>query len=97
VVACDLGNLQSGTIQRLIANFSDEAIATCYHHTAGFPKTLCAIDTPSALPILQTAFAQQQYCPVKILQTVDCVLIDPMSDRKIANINTPDDWQGNTV
>ncbi len=97
VVACDLGNLKSDTIQRLIDNFSEEAIATCYRNKAGFPEALCAIYTPSAFPIFQTAFAQQQYCPVKILETVDCVLIDPTSDWEIANINTPDDWQSNTT
>jgi cyclic pyranopterin phosphate synthase len=95
VVACDLANLQPSTIEKLLANFSEEAIATCYRNPAGFPEALCAIYTPSALPILQNAFAQQQYCPVKILETVDCLLIDPQSDQEIANINTPEDWQEN--
>jgi len=94
VVACDLANLQASTIERLIAHFSEEAIATCYRNPqAGFPEPLCAIYTPSALPIFQRAYKQEQYCPVKILETVDLLMVDPLSDRELANVNSPEDWQ----
>ncbi|MEY2983844.1 MAG: molybdenum cofactor biosynthesis protein, partial [Cyanobacteriota bacterium] len=91
VVACDLAYLEAQSLQTLVNQAKQDAVATCYRHVEkGFPEALCGIYTPLALPLFKKAHQAGIYCPVKILQMGNCHLIDPETDRPLTNINTPE-------
>ena len=94
VLACDLAYVQAPVLEKLLAQHDPTKVATCYQNSEqAFPEALCALYTPQALGVFEQALAQEQYCPVKILQTVPCQLVPPDHPQDIANINTPQAYE----
>jgi len=94
IMDCDLAYLNTGTIEKLLENYHEDRVATCYQNSEhGFPEPLCALYTPHALKQFQRAKAAKIYCPVKVLQMSDCYLITPGQVQEIANINTLEEYQ----
>ncbi|HXH75550.1 MAG TPA: cyclic pyranopterin monophosphate synthase MoaC [Bacteriovoracaceae bacterium] len=93
VVACDLVHFNEATVEKLLANINDEAIATCYKNDEkGFPEALCALYTPKARMVFTDAFMSDVRCPVKILKNTLCELIDQEAGINLANINTKEEF-----
>jgi cyclic pyranopterin phosphate synthase len=93
VVACDLLNLRSETIQKLLDHYQAETIATCYvNPERGFPEALCAIYTPQAAAVLERAYAEGVYCPVEILSRQPCTLVTPNHEVELMNVNTAEEY-----
>ncbi len=93
VIACDLMQVQTSTIEYLLANYQETTIATCYTNSdQGFPEPLCAIYTPQAIRIFTQAYQAGIYCPVKILKDHLCTLIKAPNPKDLTNINTPHEY-----
>lgn len=94
VVACDLIHFNHKTVEKLLANYNDKAVATCYKNTdAGFPEALCALYTPTAHNVFMDAFKSDVRCPVKVLKNTTTELIDQEEGINLANINTQEERQ----
>lgn len=94
IMACDLAYLNAGTIAKLLENYQEDVIATCYQNPEhGFPEPLCALYTPQALKQFQRAKTAKLYCPVKVLQMSDCYFITPGLAQELDNINTPEEYE----
>jgi cyclic pyranopterin phosphate synthase len=94
IVACDLAYFHPEMIDKLLSNYRQDVVATCYQNgDHGFPEALCGIYTPLALKLFQRAKKAKIHCPVKILQMADCNLITADRPTDIANINTPIEYE----
>jgi len=93
VVACDLPHFNEAAADRLLQNFDEEKVATCYRNSEkGFTEALCAIYSPAARPLLEAAAVAGNPSPVKVLQNADCIVIEPGRGVNLANANTPEDF-----
>jgi cyclic pyranopterin monophosphate synthase len=91
VVACDLIHFNEKTIEKLLANATDD-IATCFKNTdKDFPEPLCAFYTPEARIVFMDAYKSEVRCPVKVLKNTSVRLIDQGPGINLANINTKDE------
>ena len=94
IFACDLVHFNQNVIEKLLASFDPEAIATVYKNKEGdFPEALCALYTPQAQSVFQDAFASNVRCPVKVLKNSKIHLIEQGEGINLANINTPEERQ----
>lgn len=92
VVACDLVHFNSKTVEKLLANYQDDAVATVYKNREGhFPEALCALYTPAAREVFLDAYKSDVRCPVKVLKQTKIELIDQEEGINLANINTPEE------
>lgn len=92
VVACDLIHFNEKTVEKLLANFNDKAVATSYkNREGGFPEALCALYTPAAKNVFIDAFNSDVRCAVKVLKNTTTELIDQEEGINLANINTPEE------
>lgn len=90
VIACDLPYLNKEAVRYLIERRRSEHLATAYRSVyTGDPEPLCAVYEPEIFGILETAFAQGEKCPRRILARQDVFLIDPPDRQWLENINTP--------
>jgi len=93
VVACDLVHFNGRTVEKLLANVSDEPV-TCYQNAdEGFPEALCAIYSPEARELFAEALRNDVRCPVKVLKNTSCTLIEQGDGVSLANINTPEEFR----
>jgi cyclic pyranopterin phosphate synthase len=93
VAACDLVHFNDATIEDLLANINDEAIATCFKNPEkGFPEALCAFYTPDARKVFMDAIASDVRCPVKVLRHSNVHLVETRSGINLANINTKEEY-----
>ena len=92
VVACDLIHFNEKTVEKLLANYNDDAMGTCYKNAVeGFPEALCALYTPRAHAIFLEAFKNGVKCPVKVLKKSNIELIEQEEGINLANINTQEE------
>lgn len=92
VAACDLVHFNTKVVEKLLANFNPEAVATSYANSEkGFPEALCAIYTPKAQSLFLDAFKSDVRCPVKVLKTLPVELVKQEAGINLANINTPEE------
>ena len=92
IVACDLVHFNFKTVEKLLASYNEEAVATCYkNREGGFPEALCGIYTPAAAHVFMDAFKSDVRCPVKVLKNTTTELIDQEEGINLANINTPEE------
>jgi cyclic pyranopterin phosphate synthase len=94
IVACDLIHFNHNVIEKLLASYDPDAVATAYKNKEGdFPEALCALYTPLAQRVFLDAFASDVRCPVKVLKTSKIHLIEQEEGINLANINTPEERQ----
>lgn len=96
VVACDLPNLDTQTLARLVAKRSTSRPFTAYRSSNDtLPEPLCAIYRSDARSIVRGFVDDGVLCPRKILIRSDAKLLDQPNPRALHNVNTPEDL-GNT-
>lgn len=89
IVACDLVHFNSKTVEKLLANFDPNSVATCYKSKeSDFPEALCALYTPAAQAVFNDAFKSDVKCPVKVLKNTKITCIDQEAGINLANVNT---------
>ena len=94
VLACDLPFLDTQTIEHLLANRSQNQLATAYRSNHdGLPEPLCAIWEPHGQDFLKQKFDKNIRCPRKILIQGDTNLLNLPSPDALDNINTPEEYQ----
>jgi molybdopterin-guanine dinucleotide biosynthesis protein A len=100
VLACDLPNLTTATLEKLIAAFraaaSPELTAYQSSHD-GLPEPLCAI-YPSGSDTDLLALAQElgKSCPRKLLIIKEAALVEQDDPRSLDNINTTEEFNALT-
>ncbi len=93
VLACDMPRVDSLVIRQLICHRNKTRHATAFRLDAqSFPEPLCALYEPSAYPMMRKAYASKAYALVKILQSLNPVLLQPTASQSLLNINTPDHY-----
>jgi len=94
VVACDLPLLDSQTLVCLKTQRNVSSMATAfespYNH---FPEPLVAIWEPKSYPVLLSFLSQGYNCPGKALRNMDTTVINIPDPEKLANVNTPADFE----
>lgn len=98
VLACDLPNVDSTTIEYLIENASSEHPATAYRSVNDdLPEPLCAIYRPAFRPIIERFVAAGVKCPRKMLIDSPTYLLEQPSPGALLNVNTPEDLAGTGI
>jgi len=93
VLACDLPLLDSGTLQRLLAERDPDADATAFtSRHDGLPEPLCAIWEPASHALLLQRYNDGQYCPRKALIRSNTKFL-PAPGQALDNINTAADFE----
>lgn len=94
VAACDLPLLDADTLQFLIANRDEQALATTFQSPFdGLPEPLITIWEPAAQPLLMEYLSMGISCPRKVLlRNIDRVkVLTPPNADALMNANTPED------
>jgi molybdenum cofactor guanylyltransferase len=94
VLACDLPFLSDAVLAHLLAERDPTALATAYRsaHDA-LPEPLCAVWEPAAAAALEADVAAGGgRCPRKFLIRHGARLLDPIDERALDNINTPEEY-----
>lgn len=92
VMACDLPNIDAGTLSKLVASRALDKPFTAYISSHdGLPEPLCAVYAAASADILKRFVADGVNCPRKILIRSDTLLLEQPNPRALDNINTPDD------
>ena len=90
----DLVHFNELTVEKLLANFKQDVVATAYKNKDGdFPEALCALYTPAAQEVFLDAFKSNVRCPVKVLKNSKTHLIEQEEGINLANINTKEERQ----
>ncbi len=93
VLACDLPFLSDAAIEHLLRSRDPAAFATAYRSAYdGLPEPLCAIWEPRSAEALAQWVAQGHKCPRKFLGAHAVALLDPIDDRALDNVNTPEEY-----
>lgn len=100
VLACDLPNLTTATLAKLIAGFraAPAPALTAYQSSHdGLPEPLCAV-YPAGSGAALLALAQQlgKSCPRKLLIVKEANLIEQDDPRSLDNINTAEEFNALT-
>lgn len=100
VLACDLPNLTSAALEKLIVTFNEAATPelTAYRSSHdGLPEPLCAL-YPSGSDAGLLALAQElgKSCPRKLLIIKEAALVDQDDPRSLDNINTAEEFKALT-
>ncbi|MCB9262246.1 MAG: NTP transferase domain-containing protein [Flavobacteriales bacterium] len=94
VLACDLPFLDGETVELLIKNRSAKHVATAFkNEKTGFAEPLVAIWEPKAYQQLLHFLALGYSCPRKVLINTDTNLIACGNPEKLANVNTPEEFE----
>ena len=91
VVACDLPNLSTLTLQELIAAYQSESPRlTAYKNSGtGFPEPLCAIyPVGSNVQLIKLAQELDTFSPRKLLAEIGARLVDQTKPNILDNVNT---------
>jgi len=98
VLACDLPNIDAGTISYLLQNASADHPFTAYQSVVdGMPEPLCAIYRPASRAVIDGFIKDGFNCPRKmLLNSPTCLLTQP-NPGALHNINTPDDLAGTGI
>lgn len=92
VVACDLPNIDTETLEFLLEKRSAERPFTAFRSSFdGLPEPLCAVYRSGSDAILQAFIDDGIVCPRKMLIRSDTELLEQPNPRSLDNVNTPDD------
>lgn len=98
VMACDLPNIDSETIEYLLAHVSVDKPAIAFRSSHDdLPEPLCAIYKPAARPIIEEFVAQGVVCPRKMLINCDTQLLQQPNPAALHNVNSPADLAGTGI
>ena len=98
IVACDLPNIDTGTIAHLLAQYSQDHPFTAYVSSHdGLPEPLCAIYRAGSAMTIRELAEEGVHCPRKILIRSDTHLLEQLDPASLDNINTPDDLAGSVL
>ncbi|MFT5824857.1 MAG: molybdopterin-guanine dinucleotide biosynthesis protein A [Yoonia sp.] len=97
VLACDLPNLTTAALDKLIAQFREAPTSelTAYRSTHDdLPEPLCAIyPSGSDAGLLSLAQELGKSCPRKLLIIKEAALVEQDDPRSLDNINTADEFK----
>lgn len=100
VLACDLPNLTSATLEKLITSFQAAATPelTAYKSSHdGLPEPLCAVyPSGSDTGLLALAKELGKSCPRKLLIIKEAALVEQDDPRSLDNINTTEEFKALT-
>lgn len=92
VVACDLPNIDDGTIKHLLDQQSGRRSFTAYSSSHdGLPEPLCAIYHRDSQAVIQRLLDEGLKCPRKMLIRSDTQLLEQPNPAALDNVNTPED------
>ncbi len=98
VVACDLPNLDSNTLDYLVENRSDSQPFTSYMSSHDeLPEPLCAIYAEGSRDIVRGFMDDDLNCPRKMLIRSDTRLLEQPNPASLENVNTPQDLEGTVL
>ena len=98
VVACDLPNLDTGTLDFLIENRTSDKPFTAYRSSYDkLPEPLCAIYKSGTDVMIRTFIDDGIACPRKILIRAETKLLDQPNPNALDNVNTPDELAGSIL
>jgi molybdopterin-guanine dinucleotide biosynthesis protein A len=98
IVACDLPNIDSGTLAYLLENRSSEKPFTAFKSSHDdLPEPLCAVYRSGSDAIVRSFVDGGIVCPRKILIRSDTLLLSQPDPAALDNINTPDDLVGSVL
>ncbi len=98
VVACDLPNVDAGTIEFLLENIDTSRPFTAYESSHdGLPEPLCAVYRCGSAGILKGFVDEGLTCPRKMLIRSDTRLLKHPDPRALDNVNTPTDLAGSVL
>jgi molybdenum cofactor guanylyltransferase len=93
VLACDLPFLSDAVLEHLLAGRDPNALATAYRSAHdGLPEPLCAVWEPAAAAALDAYQSGGGRCPRKFLIGHGARLLDPIDERALDNVNTPEEY-----
>lgn len=94
VVACDLPNIDTSTLQFLVSNRGRNNPFTAFRSSYDeLPEPLCALYSAGSRGIIKRYIAEGLVCPRKMLIRSDTHLLDQPRPSALDNINTPDDLE----
>ncbi|MDO8580446.1 MAG: NTP transferase domain-containing protein [Candidatus Omnitrophota bacterium] len=93
VLAVDLPFVNRSTIDLLLTSRDPRKIATAYRSPHdGMPEPLCAIYESHAMSVLRDFYDRGIYCPRKILNHSDAILMTLPESTALDNVNTPQEY-----
>jgi molybdopterin-guanine dinucleotide biosynthesis protein A len=92
VLACDLPNISSKTLQHLLEQRDGDQPFTAYISSHDrLPEPLCAVYHAGCATIINQFVDDGIHCPRKILMRSNTRLLEQLDPRSLDNVNTPDD------
>ena len=89
VVACDMPFINIEAAEFLIEYRNPTKNATAFQNPESqYLEPLFTIWEPSAYIFLKSTFEKGQRSPMKILQQLDCEVLNPVDDRWLMNVNS---------
>jgi molybdopterin-guanine dinucleotide biosynthesis protein A len=94
VLACDLPFLSDAALSQLLRARDASGLATAFRSAYdGLPEPLCAIWEPAAAAALAAHQDGGGNCPRKFLIRHAVPLLDPIDERALDNVNTPEEYE----
>lgn len=94
VTACDMPLLDINTLDYLIKQRRQSAMATTFESPrGGFPEPLITIWEPKSYPVLLAMLSQGYTCPRKALENNNVCLLKPPNPDALINVNTPEEME----
>ena len=98
IVACDLPNIDAGTLDFLLVNRSRDKPFTAFRSSYDeLPEPLCALYAAGSDVIIRQFVDDGIVCPRKILIRSDTLLLKQPNSNALDNVNTPDDLRGSVL
>jgi molybdopterin-guanine dinucleotide biosynthesis protein A len=93
VLACDLPFLSDAALSQLLGGRDASGLATAFRSAYDeLPEPLCAIWEPAAASALAAYQDGGGNCPRKFLIRHAVPLLDPIDERALDNVNTPEEY-----
>ena len=98
VVACDLPNIERGTLEFLLAARGQGSPFVAYRSSHdNLPEPLCALYLEGAAAIVRGFVDEGSVCPRKMLIRSNTLLLEQPDPAALDNINTREDLQGSVL
>lgn len=92
LLPCDVPLMDINTLEYLIARRNPAKIATAFRSPSdGKPEPLLSIWEPAAMPLIQSAIAEGNFSPRRLLMEHDTEIIDAPNEEALLNANSPED------